>query len=669
MSSQPVARGVDDVFDLGSFGLRDMTRLGRTLRRLGEGAHSMEELAGRVVRRLYDDLVDLDTGERSCALVRFFKTHRYEDLGPELQHFARARLDGGAPSPVMRCLTLLGSAGDAPGWNASEASVAHRAIPLVSKEMLSKAPMISRLLQQLGVEVEALLEGREGLLVDPEPSSFNVFYVPDARGSPYIPAQSGFVAPAGVRSVLGFGGMLSRGDIFAVILFSKVPIPLSTAELFRTLALNVRMAALPLGDAVFADQSPQREGDGGAAGLESRIATLEQLLAVYERSVVEQADRLYREQERLRFQTTLLECQGEASVDGVLSVDDAGTVLFANRRLAEMWGIDPPVVGTRAYAGILQALAARTADATAFLELCAALERGQQGRVEITLADGRTFDQYTAPIRSESGRGLGRVWHFRDITAFKEMDRAKDEFVSAVSHELRTPLTSIRGSLDLLVGGVMGELPAASKPVLETAQRSCHRLVRLVNDVLDIEKIEAGGMEFRMQVLEVEPLLQQSVEALQPYGDQFGVTFRVHGSAPGARVEADPDRLAQVLGNLLSNAVRFSPPGGVVEVAAAVHGSFVRTSVVDRGEGIPRDFQARVFEKFSQGDAGSASRRRGTGLGLNIARAIVEHMGGTIGFLSRPGAGSTFYFDLPCWRANAGRANAGRGDAADESRP
>ncbi len=607
----------------------------------------MEELADRVVRHLYDRLVDRDSGDRSCALVRFFKTHRYGDLGRGLQDFASARLDGQVPSPSMRCLTLLGSAGDDPAWNSCDASVGHRAIPLLSKEMVSEAPMISRLLHQLGIEVEALLEGRAGLLVDAEPASFNVFYVPDALGSPYIPAQAAFVEPARVRSVLGFGGMLPRGDIFAVILFSKVPIPLSTAELFRTLALNVRMAALPFGDAVFDARSPSPASAEGVAGLESRIATLEQLLAVYERSVVEQADRLYAEEERLLFQSTLLECQGEASVDGVLSVDDDGRVLFANRRLATMWGVSPPRVGERSYAGILQSLAARAADPSSFLKLCAALERGDQGRVEIALADGRTFDQYTAPIRSREGARMGRVWSFRDITAEKDVERAKDDFISAVSHELRTPLTAIRGSLDLLVGGVMGELPADARPVLETAQRSCSRLVRLVNDVLDIEKIEAGGMEFRMEVLELEPVLRQSVEALQPYGDQLGVTFRLRGSAPGACVEADPDRLMQVLGNLLSNAARFSKGGGVVEVAVARHGRVLRTSVSDQGEGIPREFQSRVFEKFSQGDTGSATGRKGTGLGLTIARAIVERMGGTIGFLSRPGAGSVFFFDLP----------------------
>jgi hypothetical protein len=158
---------------------------------------------------------------------------------------------GEIPTSRTRCLTLLATAGDRPEWNFPENSVAHRAIPLVSKEIVSRAPMISSLMQQLGVEIDALLDTSAGLLVESAASSFNVFYVPDASGSPYIPAQREFVDPAGIRSVLGFGGMLPHGEIFVVILFAKVTIPRETAELFRTLALNVKMAALPFEHRVF----------------------------------------------------------------------------------------------------------------------------------------------------------------------------------------------------------------------------------------------------------------------------------------------------------------------------------------------------------------------------------------------------------------------------------
>ncbi len=245
----------DAAFDPRRFTLRDMTELGSKLRKLGDGATSMEQVADRLVRHLYEHLIDLDTGERACALVRFFKTHRYDELEPDLQRFARGLLQRDKAQRGMRCLTLLASAGDEPEWNAAHDSTAHRAIPLVSKEMVAQAPMISRLLLQLGVQIEVLLDNvanSGALLVDEPPASFNVFYVPDARDSPYIPVQTDFVVKFGIRSVLGFGGTLPLGDIFCVILFSKFSIPRETAELFRTLALNVKVAALPFQSATFA---------------------------------------------------------------------------------------------------------------------------------------------------------------------------------------------------------------------------------------------------------------------------------------------------------------------------------------------------------------------------------------------------------------------------------
>jgi hypothetical protein len=237
------------MFDLRTFNLRDMSQLGSSLRRLGDGSENMEQVADRVVRYLYDHLCDA-SGVRSCALVRFFKTHAYAALDAELRNFVDATLSD-EPKPGLRCLTLLATAGDEKAWNSREESVAHRAIPLVGPEILRNVPMISSLLQQLGVRLETFLSPESGLMVEADQSSFNVFYVPDAVGSKHIPAQDHFVQPVGVHSVLGFGGMLPRGDIFAVILFAKVPIPRETAEMFRTLALNVKTAVLPFDGLVF----------------------------------------------------------------------------------------------------------------------------------------------------------------------------------------------------------------------------------------------------------------------------------------------------------------------------------------------------------------------------------------------------------------------------------
>jgi len=246
------------MLDLANFTLRDMTELGSVLRRLDQGAQSMEEVANRVVRYLYEHLGETATGAHSCALVRFFKTHAYAELDSELRDFARGMLPDRRPAPDMKCLALLATAGERPEWNRREASVAHKAIPLASEELVNKFPMISNLVRQLGIEVEALVKPTPGLLVESESSSFNVFHVLDARGSAYIPDQVDFVEPLGIESVLGLGGMLPRRDIFSVILFSKVSIPRETAELFRTLALNVKMAVLPFDESVFS----RAQGEG-----------------------------------------------------------------------------------------------------------------------------------------------------------------------------------------------------------------------------------------------------------------------------------------------------------------------------------------------------------------------------------------------------------------------
>jgi PAS domain S-box-containing protein len=384
--------------------------------------------------------------------------------------------------------------------------------------------------------------------------------------------------------------------------------------------------------------------------LKARVGTLEQLLEVYERSVIEQSDKLYAEQERLRLQTTLLASQGEASLDGILSASLEGRVLFANRRLAEMWGIEPPEIGTRGLGETLREIATRCGDPNGFIERVDGVGDEQTSREEVLLADGRTFDRYIAPIRSREGGILGRVWRFRDITALKEIGRMKDEFISAVSHELRTPLTSIRGSLDLMLNGVAGELPTESMSLAKIAQANCKRLVRLINDVLDIEKIESGHFALRLELLGLESVVEQAVLAMGPYGAEFGVSFRLESSIRGARIRADADRLTQVLENLLSNAAKYSPHGATVRVVVSRCGDALRVAVVDRGPGIDPALHDRIFEKFAQIDAPGVPRVEGTGLGLNIARAIVQRLGGTIGVASKPGAGSTFHFDLPEWK-------------------
>ncbi len=230
-------------------------------------------------------------------------------------------------------------------------------------------------------------------------------------------------------------------------------------------------------------------------------------------------------------------------------------------------------------------------------------------------------------------------------------ERVKDEFLSIAGHELRTPLTSIRGSLGLLAGGLVGELPAEAADMVALAVDNTDRLVRLVNDILDIERMDAGHLPLQRAPVGVGELVRQSAQALQATAEDAGVQLRVE--VEELEVCADGDRIVQTLVNLLGNAIKFSPPGSVVTVAVARDEGCARFSVTDSGRGIPADQLDSIFERFNQVDASDTRERGGSGLGLAIARGIVESHGGHLWAESAPGQGSSFRFTLPLAGAGA----------------
>ncbi len=233
-------------FDLADFGLQDMLRCGRDVHEASKSAPTMEQAAQAVVSLIHDAFRDPQTTERSCALVRFFKTHPYGELEPALQEIARRAL-AQPPTATMRCLTLLASAGDRPEWTSRRESRGHQAIPLQTAEMVHQAPMISQLIQQFGIDVEALVSTSSGLVGDTGRKTYNVFHVQHAVGSPHIPAQQEFVVPNGIRSVLGVGGSLTNGELFALIIFSRVEIPPESASRFRNVALDIKASMFGFG--------------------------------------------------------------------------------------------------------------------------------------------------------------------------------------------------------------------------------------------------------------------------------------------------------------------------------------------------------------------------------------------------------------------------------------
>lgn len=244
------------------------------------------------------------------------------------------------------------------------------------------------------------------------------------------------------------------------------------------------------------------------------------------------------------------------------------------------------------------------------------------------------------------GKSLLRALHYAKER--KRLEQLKDEFVATVSHELRTPLTSITGSLGLLLGGATGILPKPTASLLGIAHANCQRLIRLVNDILDIEKHESGQVAFDLRRVEIGSLVEQVVEANRGFAEAHGVRLRIESvTVAAADVQADADRLAQAITNLLSNAIKFSPPDRDVVVTIEKAFDLVRISVRDYGPGVSRDFEPHLFEKFAQAEATNARQKGGVGLGLSIVKQIVGRLGGKVGFADAPGGGAMFHVELP----------------------
>jgi signal transduction histidine kinase len=233
-----------------------------------------------------------------------------------------------------------------------------------------------------------------------------------------------------------------------------------------------------------------------------------------------------------------------------------------------------------------------------------------------------------------------------DVSLRNEVDTMKNEFISTVSHELRTPMTAIGGSLKLILSGKLGKFDGKVSELLVIAERNCGRLLRLVNDILDIEKIEKGQIDFKLEVYELDKLISEVLMHNKLYAEKFDIRL-VFTSLENIRVKVDPDRMLQVLTNLISNAIKFSKSHTEVKIIMQRIKNRVRVSVVDEGRGISDKFKERIFQKFAQADSSNTREKEGTGLGLSISKAIMEKLGGNLHFISNTDKGAVFFFELP----------------------
>ncbi|WP_176481726.1 PAS domain S-box protein [Pseudomonas sp. HAR-UPW-AIA-41] len=337
-------------------------------------------------------------------------------------------------------------------------------------------------------------------------------------------------------------------------------------------------------------------------------------------------------------------------IDAIIAIDEYGRIESFNQAAERIFGYSASEVVGRNVSLLMPEPDGSAHDGyiSNYRDTGHARILGVSGREMLGLRrDGTKFHLELA-VSSIQYQGARRfIGVVRDITEQRRIEQMKNEFVSTVSHELRTPLTSISGALGLVVGGALGEVPAAMSGMLQIAHQNSRRLGLLINDLLDMEKLVAGKMTFYFAQLDLLAQLEEALLHNQPYADEFGVGWRISQTLPGIQVRADSQRLQQVLANLLSNAAKFSPAGSQIELRMSRARQTVRVSVIDQGPGIPAEFQARIFSKFSQADASDTRQQGGTGLGLAITKELMERMDGQVGFVSPPGQGACFWIELP----------------------
>ncbi|QPQ56151.1 response regulator [Allosphingosinicella flava] len=350
----------------------------------------------------------------------------------------------------------------------------------------------------------------------------------------------------------------------------------------------------------------------------------------------------------------------DSASDGIITLNPSGSLETANRAAEKMFGYDGGAL-LRRDVGVLFEIAPDGGDAGSFIER---LRRRSNGKIASSeqiwarRSDGTAFPVEVSLSPMDLADGTHFVAVVRDITERREIEQMKSEFVSTVSHELRTPLTSIAGSLGLLLGGAAGVLPERAARLIQIAHSNSERLVRLINDILDIEKIESGRIEFDIRPVLIQPLLRQAVQANQGFADSYDVHLALEPGDENMHVLADHDRLIQVVTNLISNAVKFSPAGGTVRIGTSALDRRCRITVTDHGGGIPAAFQSRIFSKFAQADSSDARQKGGTGLGLSIVKEIVARLGGSVSFETVEGEGTVFNVDLPAVPGDAARAGS-----------
>ena len=654
-SKQTAATGVRR--SLTNFNLKDMIACGRGIRSLGSSIASMEEAAQQLVSYFRQTLGDTKSDISDCALVRCFKTHPSEFLPDDLKRKAGVLSVENSIGPCsVPCLTLLASAGDLPAWNDRGKSSTHAAIPLTSIEVVERAPMIAQLLNQMGLEVSALLAPTEELLLQADERIYGVFHVPEAVGSPYIPAQDGFVFEHVIRSVVGFGGLLPSGDFFAMIIFSRVYISREVADLFRTLALSVRLVLLPFTRGpIFNGESHSSTGksvlyDHEQEQMRSEIATLNLLLPALEEAAIYQTDRLEHVAHDLRLRAVEIEQLGtrlrsmlESTTDAVFLLDREWHFTYLNGHAKTLLQADDTLLGRNIWEQFPEAIG------RSFWHNYRAV---MHDRVPVQFEEhyptplDRWFEVHAFP--SDSGIAV----FFHDVTKRRKADAAlmrteklavAGTLAASIAHEINNPLESVTNLLYLArSSSEIGEI----REYLSTADRELRRAGVITSQTLRFYKQSSNPTEMKpAELIRTVSSIYQG----RFVNSKIEVKIKYRSSRSVRCFEGE---ILQVLNNLVGNAIdAMHPLGGTLFLYTREATDWktdrkgLAISVADTGPGMNIQTQLNSFEPFF-----TTKGIGGTGLGLWISNEIVMRHKGRITLRSsqRSGCnGTVFTIFLP----------------------
>jgi signal transduction histidine kinase len=633
------------MFDLAHLSLEDVVHCGGIWQRAAALTRSFEEAAKAIVQRLYSDFAD-----RPFVLVRLFATQALGNLPSELHEFARALAGGRDLSADQKCLVLMATAGDRPEWNERRGSVGHQAIPLESDRLSSDFPMISQLLAQVGAIVRAP-SGR--IMLEHAQHTYNVFYVQQASGNPEVVDQETFVRPFGVRSVIGFGGVLPSGETFVVVGFSRIEIPAQVAELFRYLALNAKLALLPFDSAAYFPEvgAPPPTVHDTLVSLSVQGATAADLLRTYVAIAADWHDRSRALAELSGELASLLHGEGASEVfrrfilsrvadrvvvdlqGGPLTrlVERRGTVLVT--QLESDGEVRPLLAGAR----------------------CGALvplqSRGQLlGAVAILWMGERLCDpMFVTYLEELANRFATTVDSARLFAASaSERQRAQDEaafaerLVAIVSHDLRSPLTAIR-----LASRTLAQKPGSPTHlgIAQVIERSSGRMTRLIGQLLDFAHLHRGmSLPMKFESAHLHEIARRIVEEAQHGVPRAEIELQLRG---GDDLICDVVGVEAILANLLGNAIQHGAEGPItISIREAGADSFA-IEIHNLGPAIPEDVQATMFEAFRRRAPAGAPVTKSLGLGLYITREILRAHGGTVRVQSPDRDGTTFSVWLP----------------------